>query len=60
VKNEEIKATAVLHDDDDGNDGQSGCERLASLRSENDGVALHPDVSSQASFASWEEVCEDE
>jgi hypothetical protein len=50
----------TLHDDDDGNDGQSGSERLASLRTENDGAALLPDVSSQASFASQGEANNDE
>jgi hypothetical protein len=50
----------TLHDDDDGNDGQSGSERLASLRTENDGTATLPDVSSQASFASREEADDDE
>jgi hypothetical protein len=39
---------------------QSGSERLASLRSENDGAALLPDLSSQASFASREEANDDE
>ena len=50
----------ALKDDADGNDGLSGTERLASLRAKNDGISLLPDSPSQSSFASWEEVDDDE
>ena len=50
----------TLNDDADGNDGLSGTERLASLRAQNDGISLLPDSPSQSSFASWEEVDDDE
>lgn len=50
----------TLNDDADGNDGFSGTERLASLRAKNDGISSLPDSPSQSSFASWEEVDDDE
>ena len=50
----------TLNDGADGNDGLSGTERLASLRAKNDGISSLPDSSSQSSFASWEEVDDDE
>lgn len=50
----------VLNDGADGNDGPSGTERLASLRAPNDGISSFPDLPSQSSFASWEEVDDDE
>ncbi len=50
----------TLNDGADGNDGLSGTERLASLRAKNDGISLLPDSPSQSSFASWEEVDDDE
>ena len=50
----------TLNDDADGNDGLSGTERLASLRAKNDGISSLPDSPSQSSFASWEEVDDDE
>lgn len=50
----------MLNDGADGNDGLSGTERLASLRAKNDGISSLPDSSSQSSFASWEEVDDDE
>ena len=50
----------ALNDGADGNDGLSGTERLASLRAKNDGISLLPDSPSQSSFASWEEVDDDE
>lgn len=50
----------VLNDGADGNDGLSGTERLASLRAQNDGISSPPDSPSQSSFASWEEVDDDE
>lgn len=50
----------TLNDDADGNDGLSGTERLASLRAKNDGIYSLPILPSQASFASWEEVDDDE
>ena len=63
----EYRKTAVartisltLNDDADGNDGLSGTERLASLRAQNDGISSLPVLPSQASFASWEEVDDDE
>ena len=49
-----------LNDGADGNDGLSGTERLASLRAQNDGISSFPDLPSQSSFASWEEVDDDE
>ena len=49
-----------LNDGADGNDGLSGTERLASLRAKNDGISSLPDSPSQSSFASWEEVDDDE
>lgn len=50
----------ALNDGADGNDGPSGTERLASLRAKNDGISSLPDSPSQSSFASWEEVVDDE
>ena len=50
----------TLNDGADGNDGLSGTERLASLRAKNDGISSLPDSPSQSSFASWEEVADDE
>lgn len=50
----------TLNDGADGNDGLSGTERLASLRAKNDGISSLPDSPSQSSFASWEEVVDDE
>lgn len=50
----------MLNDDADGNDGLSGTERLASLRAQNDGISSLPDSPSQSSFASREEVDDDE
>ena len=50
----------TLNDGADGNDGLSGTERLASLRAQNDGISSFPVLPSQASFASWEEVDDDE
>ena len=50
----------TLNDGADGNDGLSGTERLASLRAKNDGICSLPILPSQASFASWEEVDNDE
>ena len=50
----------ALNDGADGNDGLSGTERLASLRAKNDGISSLPDSPSQSSFASWEEVDDDE
>lgn len=50
----------MLNDGADGNDGLSGTERLASLRAKNDGISSFPDSPSQSSFASWEEVDDDE
>lgn len=50
----------MLNDDADGDDGLSGTERLASLRAQNDGISSLPDSPSQSSFASWEEVDDDE
>ena len=50
----------VLNDGADGNDGLSGTERLASLRAKNDDISSLPDSPSQSSFASWEEVDDDE
>ena len=44
----------------DGNDDLSGTERLASLKTKNDGISSLPDSPSQSSFASWEEVDDDE
>lgn len=52
--------TLLLNDDADGNDGLSESEKLASLKVQNDDVNLCPISSSQSSFASWEEVDEDE
>ena len=49
-----------LNDGADGNDGLSGTERLASLRAKNDGRSSLPNSPSQSSFASWEEVDDDE
>lgn len=42
-----------LNDDDDGNDGQKGYEKLSSLRQQNDAALSLPQTSSQSSFASW-------
>lgn len=50
----------MLNDGADGNDGLSGTERLASLRTQNDGISSLPDSPSQSSFASREEVDDDE
>ena len=50
----------ALNDGADGNAGLSGTERLASLRAKNDGISSLPDSPSQSSFASWEEVDDDE
>ena len=50
----------TLNDGDDGNDGLSRTERLASLRAQNDGISSLPDSPSQSSFASWEEADDDE
>lgn len=50
----------MLNDGADGNDGPSGTERLASLRAKNDGISSLPNSPSQSSFASWEEVDDDE
>ena len=50
----------ALNDGADGNDGLSGTERLASLRAKNDGISSLPDSPSQSSFASWEEMDDDE
>lgn len=50
----------MLNDGADGNDGLSGTERLASLRAQNDGISSLPDSPSQSSFASREEVDNDE
>lgn len=50
----------ILNDGADGNDGLSGTERLASLRAQNDGISSLPDSPSQSSFASREEVDDDE
>lgn len=50
----------TLNDGADGNDGLSGTERLASLRAKNDGISSLPVLPSQASFASWKEVDDDE
>lgn len=50
----------ALNDGADGNDDLSGTERLASLKAKNDGISPLPDSPSQSSFASWEEVDDDE
>lgn len=50
----------TLNEGADGDDGLSGTERLASLRAQNDGISSFPVLPSQASFASWEEVDDDE
>ena len=50
----------MLNDGADGNDDLSGTERLASLRAKNDGISSLPDSPSQSSFASLEEVDDDE
>ena len=50
----------TLNDGADGNDGLSGTERLASLKAKNDGISSLPVLPSQSSFASWEEVDDDE
>lgn len=50
----------ALNDGADGNDDLSGTERLASLKTKNDGISSLPDSPSQSSFASWEEVDDDE
>ena len=50
----------TLNDGADGNDGLSGTERLASLKAKNDGISSLPVLPSQASFASWKEVDDDE
>ena len=50
----------TLNDGADGDDGLSGTEILASLRAKNDGISSLPDSPSQSSFASWEEVDDDE
>ena len=47
-------------DGPDGNDGTSGSDLLASLRARNDGLYLFSPLSSQPSFASWEEADSDE
>ena len=50
----------MLNDGADGNDDLSGTERLASLRAKNDGISSLPNSPSQSSFASWEEMDDDE
>lgn len=50
----------ALNDGAGGNDDLSGTERLASLKAKNDGISSLPDSPSQSSFASWEEVDDDE
>lgn len=50
----------ALNDGADGNDDLSGTERLASLKAKNDGISSLSDSPSQSSFASWEEVDDDE
>ena len=50
----------ALNDGADGNDDLSGTERLASLKAKNDGISSLPDSPSQSSFASREEVDDDE
>lgn len=50
----------ALNDGADGNEDLSGTERLASLKTKNDGISSLPDSPSQSSFASWEEVDDDE
>lgn len=50
----------ALNDGADGNDGPSGTEILASLRAQNDGTSSFPGLPSQASFASWEKVDDNE
>jgi hypothetical protein len=50
----------ALNDGADGNDDLSGTERLASLKAKNGGISSLPDSPSQSSFASWEEVDDDE
>lgn len=50
----------LMNDGADGNDDLSGTERLASLRAKNDGISSLPNSPSQSSFASWEEVDDDE
>ena len=52
--------TLALNDGADGKDDLSGTERLASLKAKNDGISSLPDSPSQSSFASWEEVDDDE
>lgn len=54
------RISLMLNDGADGNDGLSGTERLASLRAQNDGISSLPDSPSQSSFASREEVDDDE
>lgn len=50
----------ILNDGADDNDGLSGSEKLASLRTQNDGTALLPISSSQPSFASRKKEEDDE
>ena len=53
-----------MDDDDDGNDGKTRSEVYASLKQANDDRGSLPDLSSQASLASWlsfqEEVDDDD
>jgi hypothetical protein len=42
-----------MDDDDDGNDGKNRSEVYASLKQANDDRGSLPDLSSQASLASW-------
>lgn len=49
-----------LNDGADGNDGLFGSGNSASPNTQNDGIASLPISSSQPSFASWEEVDDDE
>lgn len=50
----------TANDGNDANDGVPGSEKLASLKAQNDGTVSLPDLSSQPSSASWEEVSADE
>ena len=43
----------TMDDDDDGNDGKTRSEVYASLKQANDDHGSFPDLSSQASLASW-------
>ena len=43
----------TMDDDDDGNDGKTRSEVYASLKQANDDRGSLPDLSSQASLASW-------